>query len=198
MKGKMIAIEGIDGSGKTTLTARLRDSLGERALMTHEPMKRELSAYADSRGRDEYSIVAKALAFVHDRAEHTLDILQHLKEGRIVISDRYFLSTIAYQGAEFELEGMDRREWLRGLNTPFSVLTDMLIYLDAEPERAVARIGERRRGMFESSLFLSLVRKNYMAEFDRFTGRKIFIGASLLPEEAHTMVVREINSMEGY
>jgi dTMP kinase len=113
-RGRLIALEGIDGSGKSTQARILAEHLG--AELTHEPgatpLGRDLRALLLAPTRPAPSPRAEALLMAADRAQHVEDVVRPaLAEGRWVVTDRYSGSTLAYQG------------WGRGLDTgPLRVL----------------------------------------------------------------------------
>jgi len=139
--GLFIVIEGIDGTGKTTLASNLYSALrkkGYDVLVTFEPtygkwgkrLRQSLSAEKRMDPERELSL------FLRDRQDHLNDtIIPALKDGRIVLCDRYYYSTIAYQGAR----GLDI-EKIREDNKAFSVEPDIVFLLELSPERAVERI----------------------------------------------------------
>jgi dTMP kinase len=136
-RGPFIVLEGIDGSGTTTQLHALRDHFqrtGRRAFFTHEPslgpagmlarlalQKRlvgaafELHDPADTArpASPDFDPVALALLFAADRADHVATQLRpNLDAGRVVVCDRYLLSTLAYQGQTCDVE------WLLEINRP--------------------------------------------------------------------------------
>lgn len=200
--GKFIVLEGIDGSGKTTVARHICGVLGGSAVFTSEPYDtgflksiEEILQY-----RDDDSVRAKALAFTADRALHTRLIREWIGSGRHVVCDRYFMSTIAYQGAEPGAARGKMIDWIRCLNEPFSSLPHAIIYLDSDPEIAVSRIAGRssRLKAFEKAAFLTKVRKNYSAEMKLYAGRKFSIRADVeltrLKQEAMDIVESVIGS----
>ncbi|MCL1978601.1 MAG: dTMP kinase, partial [Methanomassiliicoccaceae archaeon] len=114
LKGAFLVIEGIDGSGKSTLCEilgkRLSDE-GHSVIVTQEPTHDEIGSFIREGKVKGISQKAEALLFVADRAVHTERISKWVEEGSIVICDRYFASTVAYQSSGFDGEALDR-EWL--------------------------------------------------------------------------------------
>ncbi len=171
-KGVLIVIEGIDGSGKSTqarMLLRKLASRGYKAVLFREPSD---SVY----GRE---IKRKALRSGSLSPEEELDLFQRdrkenveknlkpaMKEGKAVILDRYYFSTIAYQGAR----GLDR-EWIRKTNEEFAVRPDLVFILDIEPRAGLERIEKRRKKdrLFEQKGYLEKVRKI----FQGFRGKSI-------------------------
>ncbi|MCY1000161.1 dTMP kinase [Myxococcus sp. MISCRS1] len=138
-----MAIEGIDGAGKTTQAERLTTLLSAAGLdvvRTKEPTDgtwgRKLRESAQS-GR--LSAEEELAYFIKDRQEHVQKLLvPALAEGKIVIVDRYYFSTVAYQGAR----GLDPAELLR-MNEAFAPLPDLLVIIDVAPKVGIRRIQER-------------------------------------------------------
>jgi dTMP kinase len=141
--GLCIAIEGIDGSGKTTHSRLLADWLQERGyecIVEHEPTNgpwgrklRESAATGRLSPEDELEY------FLRDRRQHVEEVIAPaLAAGKVVILDRYYFSTMAYQGAR----GFDPAE-IRRRNEEFAPVPDLLLVLDLEVDAALERIGAR-------------------------------------------------------
>jgi dTMP kinase len=145
--GVLVAIEGIDGSGKTTLVqglaARLRASGAVPVVCSREPTDgphgRALRATALSGRRPPGEELELLLA---DRRQHVAEVIgPALAAGAIVLLDRYYYSTAAYQGAA----GLDVAELL-ALNRAFAPRPDLLLVVDVEPERGLSRVAGRGDG----------------------------------------------------
>ena len=143
-----ICIEGLDASGKTTHARRLVQSLRERgfdAIYTTEPSTGEIGEFVRRRilqRRRRVPSVVEAVLFAVDRVVHVeKEIKPALREGRIVVSDRYVCSSLAYQGAA----GLDMK-WIEEINR-FALLPDLAIYIDVPPEVVVRRLRGRRSVM---------------------------------------------------
>ena len=142
--GILIAIEGIDGAGKTTQAAQLARRLegaGFSVLTTKEPTDRSEHGRrirASSIG-GRLSLTDELHAFIEDRREHVHSlILPALAAGQIVIVDRYYFSSAAYQGAR----GGDVGRILLA-NESFAPAPDLLVHLVVDPSIGVARIRAR-------------------------------------------------------
>lgn len=141
-RGRLIAVEGIDGSGKSTQARSLAETLG--AVLTHEPgataLGRELRALLlDWAGST--TARAEALLVAADRAQHVAEVISPaLGAGRWVVTDRFSASTLAYQGYG---RGLDLEElrtlvsWAAG-----GLVPDLTILVDVTPELARERRGE--------------------------------------------------------
>lgn len=142
-KGLLIVIEGIDGTGKSTQARRLGEwfaSKGREVVLSREPTDgpwgkklRESAASGRLSPEDELEY------FLKDRRQHVDEkIAPALAAGKVVILDRYYFSTMAYQGAR----GFDPAE-IRRLNEEFAPLPDLLLILDLDVDSAHRRIGHR-------------------------------------------------------
>ncbi len=145
--GRLIAFEGIDGSGKSTQIELLAETLrgeGFEVLLTREPTDssygrriRELYSHRDAVSHEE-----ELELFIADRRQHVAEVINPaLESGKIVLTDRYFLSTAAYQGAN----GLDPDYILR--RNDFAPSPDLALILEVPPGQSVARI---RHGRGES------------------------------------------------
>jgi len=135
-KGKLIVLEGIDGAGKTTVAKALVDELkrkGFNALYTYEPFDKELISILNKKG-SALGGIFEALIMAADRYSHIECLVKPaLRDGMIVIMDRYYYSSLAYQGAH----GVPL-EWIRTLNS-FALQPDLAIYLDVPEEVGLQR-----------------------------------------------------------
>lgn len=157
-KGILIAIEGIDGAGKTTQSKALVKWLkknGYEAKYTSEPTSFAIGKLL-SRLASTTSPALEALLFAADRLEHVRRVIEpSLKKGYVVVSDRYVHSSIAYQGAM-----LGDVEWVRLINK-YAPKPDIAFLLDVEPKLALSRI-RRRKSKFEKLELLEVVRKIYL------------------------------------
>jgi dTMP kinase len=168
-RGRLIALEGIDGSGKSTQARALADALGAR--LTHEPgatalgaLLRELLLSPDA---PPPSPRAEALLMAADRAEHVAAVLEPaLGAGEWVVSDRYSGSTLAYQGwgqglAPDELAAVVA--WATGgLAADLSVLVDVSVEVAAGRRSGTGADRLERLG----PEFAARVRQGFLAQAD--------------------------------
>jgi len=137
--GRFIVLEGIDGSGTTTQAARLVASLraaGHEVVGTREPSDGPLGVLlrqALTRRLVGLSDRALALLFAADRLDHLASVVEPaLADGKVVVSDRYVLSSLAYQGMRMPLG------WVEGLNAAARP-ADLTLYLAVDPRTAARR-----------------------------------------------------------
>ena len=172
-RGKFIVFEGIDGAGKTTQITLLADKLraeGHRVMVTAEPtvsvtggLLRDALGGISPRTAGEM-----AAMFVLDRIFHNVNpvtgIEKMLADGVDVICDRYYYSSLAYQGSETDFD------WVAGmnLNCPEIRRPDCCIFLDLTPEQSLARISAGRvsREIYEEESRLQAVRDKFYHVFD--------------------------------
>ncbi|ABN69731.1 thymidylate kinase [Staphylothermus marinus F1] len=165
--GFFLVLEGIDGAGKTSIAFKLRDFLVEKGFNVHytyepyntlyvEALKKKYNEY-----RDAY---LDALTYAADRLVHIrTEILPYLRRGYIVICDRYYYSSAAYQSAQGA-----PIEWVLEINK-YALKPDLTIYLDVDPAIGV----KRRKGLntrfpeYEKLDFLYRVRENYLWLVDK-------------------------------
>lgn len=142
-RGLLVAIEGIDGAGKTTQVQRLRQrfvALGFDVVASKEPTDgpwgRRIRASATEGRMDPEEELA---AFLADRREHVAGVIQPaLERCSLVLLDRYYFSTIAYQG----IRGADPAA-IQAANEAFAPVPDLLVVLDIDPEVSLGRIEGR-------------------------------------------------------
>lgn len=163
-KGCFICVEGLDASGKTTqahiLVKELQTS-GFNAEYTTEPSHGEIGQFIRSRvlqRQKRIPPVVEALLFAVDRVDHVETVIKSaLDEGKIIVSDRYVYSSLAYQGAA----GLDLN-WIEQINR-LTVTPDLAIYIDVPPEVVIKRIRRRRSSVMETLQTQRKVRDVYLA-----------------------------------
>lgn len=198
--GLFITFEGVEGAGKTTQIALLRDALekeGYRVFTTREPggnpvaeSIREvlLSAVQPVTSR------AELLLFLAARAQLVEDVLRpRLLSGEIVLCDRYIDSTVAYQG---HARGHDL-ELVRCLNdfATGGLMPNLTLLLDLEPAIGLARQSDRNRMEAESLEFHRRVRAGYLAEAQRDPTRFRVIDAARSANSVHADVLAAVRSL---
>jgi dTMP kinase len=163
----LIVFEGIDGSGKTSLSRMFHAHLlsgGAAAIWLREPTDSPLGQKIRRLAQDKESIAIQEELdlFIEDRRwDVEANILPALRAGTTVIMDRYYYSNACYQGAR----GLDMEDILRA-NREFAPEPDTVFIIDVGVERALARIDRARAGvakLFEKKDFLEKVRARYLA-----------------------------------
>ncbi len=141
--GRFIVLEGIDGAGTTTQARRLAAALTARGIDCHttrEPSDGPIGALVRASlaaGGPAFDAAGRALLFAADRLHHVAaEIDPHLARGAWVVSDRYLLSSLAYQGLDCD------EAWVRAINR-YARAPDRTILLDVPAEEAVRRIRAR-------------------------------------------------------
>ena len=182
-RGRLIALEGIDGCGKSTQARLLADRLG--AVSTFEPgatvLGASLRALLLDRDGSPVATRAEALLMAADRAQHVADVIDPaLAEGRWVVSDRFAASTLAYQGFG---RGLDRAEletliaWATsGLRPDLTVLFDLPVEVASARRRRASGAEDRMEA--EGTGFQQRVADGYRALAAEGTGRWLVVDAT--------------------
>lgn len=164
--GRLVVFEGIDGSGKTSLSRMFHAWLlgnGIAAVWLREPTDSPLGEKIRRIAQDTESIsIQEELEyFLQDRRwDVENNILPALGSGKTVVMDRYYYSNACYQGAR----GIDLEAILHQ-NREFAPEPDLIFIIDVDVDRALARISSARQGvakLFEKKDFLKKVRANYL------------------------------------
>ena len=168
-----IALEGIDGSGKSTqskILARKLNDAGHKVHSTFEPTDGSIGSILRNilKGKmkvDEHTIAA---LFVADRLDHLLNesdgIVQKLKEGYTVITDRYYFSSYAYHGTHVDMD------WVIQANAMSAKIRrpDVNIFIDVAPETSMRRVQNRTATeLYETLENLTNVRHNFLNAFEK-------------------------------
>lgn len=186
-RGRFITLEGIEGAGKSTVAAQLRERLAERGIkvrLTREPggtpLAERLRALALEAGEEYLAPQAETLLMFAARRIHVDNLIRPaLERGEWVLCDRFTDATRAYQGGG------------RGVPTDFIESLARAVHADVNPDRtllldlppalglmrAAARQGTKDRFEAESSAFFARVRARYL-EIARMEQRIIVIDAS--------------------
>lgn len=158
-----IVFEGLDGCGKSTQQRLLKEALEKRGISvfeTYEPTDMDIGALVRRVLRGEVKATSKALALLYaaDRENHLYGedgLISHLEKGEVVISGRYFYSSIAYQSVAVDGDFVKR---INDFPHP-----GMVIYLDCPVEKCLERIERRGEGkeLFDKAEYLSRVGENF-------------------------------------
>ncbi len=143
LRGLFIVIEGIDGTGKSTQVRRLGEwfaAQGREVVLSREPTDQPWGKkLRESAGTGRLSPADELQYFLNDRRQHVDELIKPaLAAGKVVILDRYYFSTMAYQGSR----GFDPVE-IRRKNEEFAPVPDLLLILDLDVDSALERISSR-------------------------------------------------------
>ncbi|WP_231433872.1 dTMP kinase [Candidatus Nanopusillus massiliensis] len=189
MKYKYIAIEGIDGSGKTTIANLLYNELSKKynkLILMKEPYDKDLSKkikeiiLKEHEKNLDYGYLL-ALLFTADRSIKNIDLKKYLNDDYIIISDRSIYSSFSYQ---ILYEGIDI-EWLKCISK-YIIKQHITFVLDIDPKIAMERINSRGKSIssYENIEFLKKVRENFLKLKDLFPEDNIiYINGEEKPEE---------------
>jgi len=172
LKPFFIVFEGLDGSGSTTQAKLLCEKLrqeGDLVLHTSEPTENRIGKVVREILQKKWKTSSETLQllFCADRGEHLFsEIEPNLEKGNFVVSDRYYLSTLAFGKVDLDLE------WLKKLNETFRK-PDLTFLLNVKVEECLRRIEKRgsKKELFEKKNYLEKVWENYLelAKIERDT-----------------------------
>jgi len=179
-KALFICVEGLDGCGKTTQTkllVRKLRKMGWDAVYTAEPSRGKIGKFIKKyclQGEKRTFPIVEALLFAADRFEHVeREVIPALNEGKIVVSDRYVYSSLAYQGAT----GLDLK-WIEMINE-HAIRPDLAIFVDVEPEAVIKRLKPKKSVMenFETQrkvleVYVKFVEKGELVRIDGNNSKK--------------------------
>jgi dTMP kinase len=197
-RGTLLAFEGLDGCGKSTQVAALGTALraaGHDALVTFEPTDGPTGARIRAMARSGHALAPEEELrwFVEDRRAHVRDTLEPaLAAGRVVVTDRYFLSTVAYQGAR----GLDWQDSLAASEAECP-RPDLVLLLEVEVAVGLARARARGgavEGVFEHADLLERVAAIFRAIERPYVER---IPAAGSVAEVHARVVERVRARLG-
>lgn len=203
-RGLFIVFEGIDGAGKTTQIELLKKALsqrGRRVYCTAEPTESVTGGLLREALCGIHKRTAGELAamFVTDRIFHNVNpvngIEKMLSDGIDVICDRYYYSSLAYQGSETDYE------WVRSmnLNCPEIRRPDLCVFLDLTPEQSMERINKGRvtQEIYENAERLESVRQKFYAVFESLKEREniAVVNAYATVEQVHQSILGHVDAL---
>lgn len=202
MRGLLITVEGVEGSGKSTHCRLLAEWLGARGLevvLTSEPDGTPLGAAI--RGLFEQAgapptPLTQTFLFMAARQQHVAHVIRPaLQRGAVVVSDRYADATLAYQGYGGGME----LETIRDLNVLATggVMPDLTLLLDLDPAEGLRRISDRALDAFEKMdlSFHHRVRKGYLEIAHSDKCRVVVVNATQPKDALHAAVVRAVEEL---
>ncbi len=189
----LVTLEGLDGSGKTTVRKALADDYPE-AVFTREPTE---SWYGEavyrSIGEESANALAELFLYTADHADHLSRVIRPaLAAGKLVISDRYSDSRYAYQGATLAEELDEPINYIQSVHEPFTHKPDLTFYLDIDPETAAERSGKTNK--FEQSTYLQAVKANYEQLIEADPERFVRIDATRSPEAVYEQIRNQLTT----
>jgi dTMP kinase len=196
MRGLFVTFEGIDRSGKTTQARMLVDALAAEALGVREPGGTEVGERVRELLKDpavELSAEGEALLFAAARAELVAQVIRPaLQQGRVVVSDRFLDSSLAYQGAARGL-GVEEVGAVNALATG-GVEPDLTFLLELDTAAAAERAGESDRFEDEGAQLQERVRAAYDELAAAGAERWRRIDAARSPELVHQDVLASVEA----
>ena len=200
-QGKFIVFEGIDGCGKSTQIAMLKQALtdmGRAVTQTAEPTDKDTGRMLREAlaGRIRRTPFEMAALFTLDRIVHNTaadGIENTLAQGVDVLSDRYYYSSLAYQGSLCDYG------WVKDMNVncPAIRRPDLCIFLDIPPKEALRRIGKRgaAKEIYEKEETLTLFRGTFLRVFEDLGDNVAIIDASGTPDEVAAGVLAAVKNI---
>ena len=190
-KGKFIAFEGIDGSGKSTQIQLLNDKLKSEGIYCYTTMEPTDSPFGSLirqilTGKIKTDNKALAALFTADRLDHLLNddngIFAKISDGTTVITDRYYFSSYAYNSIDVPMD------WVITTNEPSQNILrpTVTIFIDVDPDTAIDRIKQNRahQELFEKKSRLIKVREKYLEAFEKLSDiEKVIIIDGNRPQE---------------
>jgi dTMP kinase len=161
-----ITFEGIDGSGKSTISKLVYQKLksnGYDSVLTYEPTDTWIGKRVQKCIETNTDPFVTAFTFIADRIEHCKKIQKWLDRNKIVICDRYAESTYAYQGAQMQNLIDNPIKWLQDLSKNHIIVPDRTFVFLIDPMESLARVQKRSKLIpFEKVDFLNKVHENYL------------------------------------
>lgn len=204
-RGLFIVIEGVDGSGKSTQANLLADylrGLGRRVHHTAEPTESGLGGMVRDGLGGEHPRTTEELAamFLADRVAHNVSpksgIKQYLESGTDVVCDRYYYSSLAYQGVDGALQ------WVAdmNLNSPVIEKPDICVFIDLDPEKCLEHIRAGRSHFEiyeENSAIIAETRRRYGIVFEMLKGRDniVIVDGARTPQEVSADIIAAVGKL---
>ncbi len=207
--GKLIAFEGIDASGKTTQVKLLKKALerkGKRVFLTKNPTRKGPIGrliHKVLRGKIKVPLVSFQYLYSADRQVQQIEIIEHLKKGNIVITDRYFWSSIAYGISD--REATDYKNVTNFLLISQSILSmyyqflipDVSFYLDISTKEAIKRLSlmSKEKEIYENTTKLDKIRDGYLFVSKMFKKEIIKINGEKKINDINKEILKDIKKI---
>ena len=193
-----VVIEGLDGAGTTTQTALLADALRNSGYTVHETrepsdgpigvlIRQALTQRTVTRDGNRLDPAAIALLFAADRVDHLRDEVEPaLRDGAVVLTDRYVHSSVAYQGSECDVD------WVLEINAR-ATTADLVVFVDVPVDECLRRIDARgERELFEKRSFLEQVAARYETAFTRRDAPIVRVDGTRAIQDVHAEVLEAV------
>lgn len=194
----LITLEGIDGSGKSTLHQELQELLVDLdPVFTREPGATWVGESVRRAIAEQIDPITEATLFVADHAAHLARIIRPaLADGKLVISDRYSDSRYAYQAVTLKGVIPQPEEWLRAMHDGWSIVPDKTFLCVLPIEEALARLKpQNEREHFEKRDVLENVQKNYLQFARKDPSRFVIVDAMKEKNEIAIFVADSIRQI---
>jgi len=208
-----VVVEGLDGAGTTTQTRLLVEQLiadGHPAVRTREPsdgpigmlirqmLGRRVVSPDGEGGFEAVDRDVLALLFAADRLDHLdTEVAPALEDGRIVVSDRYYHSSFAYQAETDEQRGTLDTDWVRRLNER-ALEPEVTLFLEASPDVCLDRLRRRgQRDIYENREELEALHRRYQAVVDELVAdgeRVMRVDAERPIQQVHETIIEHVRS----
>jgi dTMP kinase len=176
----LITLEGIDGSGKSTLHLALQELLADLdPVFTREPGATWVGESVRRAIAEQIDPITEATLFVADHAAHLAKIIRPaLADGKLVISDRYSDSRYAYQAVTLREVIPQPEEWIRAMHNGWSIVPDKTFLCVLPIDEALARLKpQNEREHFEKRDILKNVQNNYLQFARKDPSRFVIVDA---------------------
>lgn len=194
----LITLEGIDGSGKSTLHQELQELLVDLdPVFTREPGATWVGESVRRAIAEQIDPITEATLFVADHAAHLARIIRPaLADDKLVISDRYSDSRYAYQAVTLKGVIPQPEEWLRAMHDGWSIVPDKTFLCVLPIEEALARLKpQNEREHFEKRDVLENVQKNYLQFARKDPSRFVIVDAMKEKNEIAIFVADSIRQI---
>ncbi len=201
--GKLIALEGIDGSGKTTQTSLVAEELkklGHKVIQTKEPTQGPIGSFIYKILWGEINVPPNAMQylFVADRAAHAVEIEKHLKEGTYVVADRSLWSSVPY--GIFDMQEVN--DYYLAAYSILSfyhrfIVPDVTIYLDIDPGLGFERVkgSGKKKEMYKDPKKMEKIKKGYEFLLNKFPKEFSMIDASKPVEQVTKEILEKVKAL---
>lgn len=206
--GKFIVFEGNEGSGKSVQVEKVVEKLqkeGLKVIKTKEPTDLPIGKFIREEvltGKTQIPPISLQYLYCADRVMHVAEIEKLLKEGYIVVSDRYFWSSVAYGVADIGKEGVQDDEFYL---IAFSILSmynrfllpDLTIFIDVDLETAMKRISASKKHVeiYDNERMWKKIQKGYDFLLRKFPNQIISVDGTKSIEEISNEIIEKIKAL---